>query len=450
MNEITQQEVTSAIDNFLSTQLAKKLEPELKKLEKADTEEKQRAIKETIDQLQTKFSKEIWLEDASTRMAKQLTFGTHISKGVHPDAKGDNVNFLSEQKLPAGVIGSQLVENPELDANGNAAALPLAAFYNIEIGHSKLRHLIQQEHTAIKGAFSHNPSTSIERAEIFKASLDNIIDEPTTHERNKQLLWPIDTTSKNNNYRCLIPLYPSSLTHSLFHKINNARYSEENKEARDNRHKKTVDHQPYVSIQDLTATILGGANSQNVSLLTGKQKGRNYLLASLPPKFTQTKQFSITKKQSSFFGNQLRYHCFFGFKELFSAVDKPKNTVSERDQRKEAISMILAQVVSLASTIQQSYAPGWSRDYMLDIQQKYWLDPQRAFLEDEEKFAQEKTESDWLDQIQNQFSLWLNAELRKQYPKQAIDFDDTEFKEWRREIESVIKASQRAQEGVFA
>ncbi len=450
---VEKNEVLEAIDSFLDEQLEKKMEPEQKRLEKAENDaEKYSSIQETITKLRGKYSKSVWLADAANRMAGQLKFGTHISKGVHPDAKGDNINFLGAGVLPEGIVGSQLLASLELDANGNAAALPLAAFFNISVGFSgaKLRDLLQIEHPSIVGAFADDPVISAGYAKKFKEALDNVVSDPSTHERNKQLLWPMSKKAiTEDDYVCIVPLYPSSFTHHIYHHINNARYSDENKLARENRNKKTADQYPYVSINDLAATALGGTKPQNVSRLTSKQGGRNYLLPSLPPCFSQEAKFSIAKRQKSIFNNSLRYHCFLGFRELFSSIDHPKNTISVRDQRKQALDMILSEILTVAADIQKKYPPGWSKEYKLDMVQKYWLDPYRIELKGEDEFRDSRLNSNWIHTIQEVFALWITGELKKHYPKKSIQIDDAEFFEWKREMEAVIKASQRENGGVF-
>ena len=60
-----------------------------------------------IADLKQQFSRQQWLEKAAHSMAQQLKFGTHISKGIHPDSKGDNINFKTDRELPEGLVGSQ-------------------------------------------------------------------------------------------------------------------------------------------------------------------------------------------------------------------------------------------------------------------------------------------------------------------------------------------------------
>src|SRR5690606_19190375 len=211
-------------------------------------------INESLAKLREKYSLEVWMQDAAERMAGQLRFGTHISKGIHPDSKGDNLNFQADKPLPDGVVGSQTLTSLPVDANGNAAALPLAAFFEAwvdEVKGIKIRTLIQAQHPAIEKALSADDEKSKAYVEHFRAALINPVDSPATHERNKQLLWPLENSITEDSYCAIVPLYPSALTSQFFSKINNARFSDENKQARESRKKKPAEHQAYLSIPDI-------------------------------------------------------------------------------------------------------------------------------------------------------------------------------------------------------
>ncbi len=455
MHEINHEQVTQAIEGFLSRQLAKKLEPLEKSRDKLDPViqvDQYTEITEKITQFKKKYERDVWMQDAAERMAKQLHFGTHISKGVHPDSKGDNVNFQSKETLPDGLVGSQTLAEIPLDANGNAAALPLAAFFETWVGeekHIRIRHLIQEQHPALKGVFSSQEEVSEKYAKAFKSALDGDISLPNSHERNKQLIWPLAGAIASDSYVTLIPLYPSSLSSQFFSALNQVRYSEANKQARDSRKKKTAEHQAYVSLPDIGVTRLGGTKPQNVSLLTSKQSGRNYLLPSIPPISNSTYTFRLQKDQQSLFNKRLRRICFYELKDLYAIVGA-KNNVEVRDARKGSLDLILARVFELAEHIQQTYSPGWSKNYQLDMEEKYWLDPKRALLEDEEVFVEARETTNWQQSICERFALWVNERLQYEFPKQAINFADPEYREWMREIEKAIKASQRKGREVFA
>ena len=103
MNGIDSHQIKEVINNFLQAQLSKKLEPEQKRLAKAQAENNPSAThtaRQKISDLKQQFSKQQWLEKAANSFAAQLKFGTHISKGIHPDSKGDNVNFQTNRQLP--------------------------------------------------------------------------------------------------------------------------------------------------------------------------------------------------------------------------------------------------------------------------------------------------------------------------------------------------------------
>ncbi len=151
MNDIPPELASNAVNAFLASQYDKKTETEQKQLAKAienKEHEKASELKETLADAKDKYSVNNWIADAATRMAKQLNFGTHISKGVHPDAKGDNVSFEVINNLPKTIVGTHSIDSSYIDANGNAAALPLAAFFDFEINETtKIRDLILADNT---------------------------------------------------------------------------------------------------------------------------------------------------------------------------------------------------------------------------------------------------------------------------------------------------------------
>ena len=204
------------------------------------------------------------------------------------------------------------------------------------------------------------------------------------------------------------------------------------------------------SISDLAIKKLGGTKPQNISQLTSSQGGRCYLLPSCPPELIPQRDFSLSKNQTTIFNNSLRYQCYFGLQQLFEVVRSVKNTVEWRDLRKDALDIILAEILNLAAMIQNEYTAGWSKDYQLKMDEKYWLDPYRIYIEGEESFAKSRAEDNWTATIEQNFSNWLNDVLKRQFPKKKYEFADAEHTEWAKEIRDAIKASQRAGQGVFA
>ncbi len=266
----------SAVKNFLQSQIDKKTETEKKQLAKAREDNdytKISELSEKIADIESKFHAEAWLDNAVNKMAKQLKFGTHISKGIHPSSKGDNIGFQPTDKhiasLPQYIIGSHSINIQFTDVSGDAKALPLASFFDFHIDDNcKIKDLILQDNADFISSLHADKEQATVYHQTFKNALLSNIEQPISHEGNKQLLWANNAYSANQledlHYTAIIPLYPSVFTFEIYQKINDLRYSEENKLARDNRFKKTAEQKPYVSMLNLATVQLGGKTLANL------------------------------------------------------------------------------------------------------------------------------------------------------------------------------------------
>ncbi len=439
MEPITTQLVRERILAFLEDRYRNEVKTN-KKLDKAEIREK--------NQLDT------WMEKADKRMNPGLKLGTHTSKGVHPYSKGDSVVFQPTHPISDGLVASQHINTPELDASGNAAYLPLAAFFDWVVDEKqniRLRHLIVDNHPALKGVFSSDPTLSDIYQRSFRQCLLAEKEQPKTSEKNKQIFWPRKIAGKNGlSYICLFPLYPSALTHEVHGKINAIRFSEENKTARDNRYKGRGEQRSYQSFFDLAAIQLGGSNPKNVGRLVNKRKGRDYLLPSVPPTFTRRRGFRIGLNQKSFFHKGLKYYCAKELAALFEIIKTDHNNVHIRDARKAVLDMLLNTIILLSTSIQVSNPSGWSKKLRgLSYDERLWLDPGRAQLEGEEEFAEDRETRDWRREIEIRFSNWVNSQLQKKFDEIRHDFGEAEQHEWRRELKDMMKQTQRQGLGVF-
>ncbi|MWP47561.1 type I-F CRISPR-associated protein Csy1 [Gilliamella sp. Pas-s27] len=458
MNNISWQDIRKVILDFLQQRLANNsnYKTETSKLEKAKELGDQVAVNEAqqkLAELAKRFDFETWMEDAATRRISWITIGTHLSKGIHSSSSGDNVNIATQSKLcHQTVISSATPSLLELDSSGNAASLDIFSLFNQYVGENKILQLIIENHPAVLPALSDDKQKASLYLTNFKKAIFNDFDNPKASELNKQLYWPNDEepylSKQDNNYRLLIPLHPSSLCNYLYEKVQ-IRFSEENKNARELRRKKDIEHQPYFSFHDLAVVKLGGSNPQGVSQLTSSQGGRNFLLPSMPPIFQKSQFPSISKQQETIFNNALQYFCRFGFKLLFDMVESPKNIVEERDDRKDAFAVILSLLLKFARYIQTTQPAGWSRDYSLNFDEKLWLDPQRAQLENEGDFKKQYEQGDWQQSLEKSFATWVQNALKEKFKNFKQQFADPEFSEWRREFRTAVKASQRKREGIF-
>ncbi|WP_289047803.1 type I-F CRISPR-associated protein Csy1 [uncultured Psychrobacter sp.] len=458
MSHITPELASGAIKAFLASQYEKKTETEQKQLVKAvesNDHEKVTELKETLAEAKDKYSVANWIPDAATRMAKQLKFGTHISKGVHPMSRGDNISFDKTDDLSVTLIGTHSIESNYIDANSSAAALPLAAFFDFEIDDTtKIRDLILVDNTDFVASLAGDQSLAKTYQQNFKAALQNVITEPVTDERNKQLLWVTNAYQGEDidelNYINIIPLYPSVLTHEMYQRINQLKFSDENKAARDNRFKKTADQQPYISLNNLATVQLGGTKSQNVGRLNNFQSGRNYLLPSLPPILNLADStFKPSKFANTIFAKSLANKVNPIIQDIFYVVKSAKNTVDIRDARKEAMDEILKRIFEFANYMRNDLPAGWTKDSELDECEQFWLDPKRAELPDEEEWSARREQTEWHKEIIHRFARWMNTLLQEKFKDIRTEIADPEHNQWEQDIDAMKRLYERAGKGVF-
>lgn len=486
MEIITQKEVIETIQNFFNERM--NLDKEYKTLEKlkeGDDSEKIETQLDKISKIKEKYDFKSWFADNALRFSEQLKFGTHLSKGIHPDSRGDNINFNAVEKvfLNKSYLGSQALRALQIDAGGNAAALPLFGLLESEVkGGASLFTLLQENHPALKGAFADDATLSDHYQNAFQSALNNVFKAPSTSERNKQILWAIDGFHSNggDNYQNIIPLYPISLACILYQKVQ-ARFSDENRERQKNRSKKTAIKKSYFTFVDLAVTKLGGAQPQNVSQLNSRQGGRHYLLPSLPPQLSERRGFYPRKGESTLFTDRLANYplCRQGLEQMAAVIHNDRNNKRVRNQRDYGFDLIIAGLITIAKHLQKE--PNWSDTYALNKNERLWLDKgynpatrdasketihQDNLSEKTQEIGQKVgqnmghemgqeispaplIEDSWLREIERSFALWLNQQLKKRAGRKELFLDDTEVRNWRLNFREIVLQYNRRGEGVF-
>lgn len=457
---ITTQDIRKTIVDFLQQRLLNNshYKVAMNTLNKAVEEDDLASINEAktnLIEITKKFELETWMEDAATRRIFWISIATNLSKGIHSSSTGTNINInILEPVKEQDFVSSYTVKHLPLDCSGNAAALDVFSLINQNIKCDlTLLDLMLKDHPAVVNALSDDKQKAKVYYDNIKSVMSNDFTNPKSSELNKQFYWPNDKltylSQEQDDYRLIIPLYPSSLTHIVYQKIQ-TRFSEQNRLGRKSRSKKDDLRFPYFVFKDLSIVKLGGRNPQGVSQMQSSQGGHNYLLPSLPPIHTSTNPLRITKLQTTIFGSSLRARCRHGFDVLFEVIKTPYNNVNIREKRKsQAMRFILSQFFNTAKKIRNTYPAGWTIDYRLSLNQKCWLDPKRAELPDQLEFKKTLQESDWLDKIQTEFAIWINAEIRKQFKDIANQFATPESNEWQREFEKAVAKSKRRKEGLF-
>lgn len=380
------------------------------------------------------FAHDVWLASAAKRV-EQIQAVTHSLKPIHPDARGTNL-YVEPASLPAltelgsHALGEQFVG----DVVGNAAALDVYKFLKLEVNErSLLAALLAQDADAL-AALHTDPAQARALRDAFVSLTQLRAGEPSSHTLAKQLYWLTgDDACTDADYTLLAPLYATSLAHAVHAQVQEDRFGDTNKAARQARRERKAHDGVFHDYPGLAVQQMGGTKPQNISQLNSERRGMNYLLSSLPPQWRTS-------------AVRLPVHATSVFDRLFIARPEVRRTVqvlrqflesapepnqATRQRREALLDTLLDELVSLAAELQQLLPPGWSRDderfEKLDDNQKLWLDPLRAELPEEFEFAGLWLQMDWPVEIGKAFARWLNEQLRGKLP-----VGDAEAREWKK------------------
>lgn len=391
-----------AIENFLSERKAARLK---KNLKPGLGEEQKQAIELEATEL---FLLDNWLPDAAKR-AGWLSMLSHPGKFTHPSAKTSAIIAKALPK-PDGFLRTGNADT-DLDVLGNAAALDVHKFLSLTLsdGQTVLAHL-EQTSATIQAQFK----LSTPFAELQQGLLDikQSANTDTTSEKIKQVYFPVD-----DDYHLLSILSPSGLMFKLKEAINALRFSDEAKQAREDRRHQAHNEQGFDELYNLSVIGFGGTKPQNISVLNNQHGGTVYLLQSLPP---QLEIRAIQPPKTSFFSDSLYYkHYQDGFKALHRLLMVNHNNIDIRDGRDYWIASITEQIIEKAWQLRQLDA-GWSETSALPLTQKIWLDMAYS--------KQRENQSDWLDEIVPAITDWFRIAYEKTVGKdKAIFLGDVEL-----------------------
>lgn len=411
----------AAIDQFLLERLQSKLE-------------KLRPDDPLRDNLVGSFQRDAWLANAAKRV-EQIQAVTHSLKPIHPDARGTNLYVEPASLPPLQEVGSHVLGSAFTgDVVGNAAALDVYKLLKIEVkGRSLLAALLAEDEAAIQALHD-----DLEQAKSLRDAFVGLTqpraDRPSSHERAKQVYWLKGSDAcADNGYELLAPLYATSLAHAVHAQVQDDRYGEANKAARQAWRERKPHDGVFRDYTDLAAQKMGGTKPQNISQLNSERGGVNYLLASLPPVWRQ-RALRLPVNVESVFDRLFieRPEVRRTVRELrYFLASKPPSRIETRQQREALIDRLLDELVSMANELQQTLPAGWTRDLKrferLAYEEKLWLDPLRAELPDEADFAGKWLWMDWPADVGRRFANWLNKQLSSQFP-----VGDVEAREWKK------------------
>lgn len=415
---------------------------ELRQLMQAFIDER---LAEKLDQLNPddpKYSERLeeyqfdnWIEKAARQVA-YLQIATHIIKGVHPSAKGTNLLVCPDELHVIDAIGSHLLKSGYSTdlAVENAAALYVPKFLKLNYEGVTLLDLLLAEDVDLQYAFSKDTQQAKRLCDAFSsiARLPNNLKSSTLA---KQIYWLVgDEPTRDADFHLLSPLYPSSLAHRVFQRIQHDRFSEEAKAARQARRENKFSATGHADYPNFATQKLGGTKPQNVSQLNSERGGNNYLLASLPPVWHARDNRPPLKVESVFprFMRQNQPRWLMKRLHEFLLSNPPVN-VHTRKRVDAYVDALIEELILFSAHLHQ-LEPGWSADpdCRLVEAEQLWLDPWRAELDEE--FAARRTFGDWVEEVQSRFANQVNKVLSD------LPAGDAEHREWSRRIDKKLNA----------
>lgn len=384
-----------------------------------------------------------WLANSAARAAS-VQFATHPLKATFPDAKirATTSPFIQGRNLPQHwEVGSHLILHDVLDGTGDAAWLVIIRFLGrVMVEGRPLLHWLLENDEDLLQALDPDRNRASQLADSFKQVI-RTGQASSSHSRAKQVYWLVgESPAEDGDYHLLQPLFSSSLAHVIHLEIQDARFGEANKLARQAFFQKKPHEAPYRDYRNLVARKLGGTKPQNISQLNSERGGINYLLASLPPKWDMQRPRALLYIESAM--ERLTY--FKGLRQQVAALadflraDPPPNEDTRRKRRQ--LEQELGQQLALfAAEIHARFEPGWSRDPACELPlcERLWLDPERAELpplkgheREDEDFRAAYHAGNWPDEVAGRFANWVNEQLRR---AGLLGLGDTEYRHWARQ-----------------
>jgi CRISPR-associated protein Csy1 len=400
--------------------------------------------KQEIRKAEDKYQLDVLLQKGRAGSA-YTTIATHIAKATHPDIEikfvtNPNVRFST---LPHHTeIGSHLLNDQDslADTTGNgaynAAAYELYLLLDLRFEGSSLGHWLEEGDADAIHAFSPllNDEEAASMAQKYAVLLRNKAPRLATDTRAKQLYWLVgEDASQDADYHLLVPFYASQLAHAVYGVIQEDRFGEANKLARQARRDRQAHDGVFRDYPNLAVRKLGGSHPENVSELTRQQRGYSYLLSCAPPSW-KSSQLRAPWGISSIFdrvygprdGVRTIVHAFRDF--LHS---NPPSNAQTRNRVDTYVDSLIDELVELASGYQHGLTPGWSRELKVELvpAEQLWLDPYRAAIQEEKDFREDWLRQDWPAQVGQRFANWLNSQFGGRLP-----VGDAESRQWQKEL----------------
>ncbi|MGL5251138.1 MAG: type I-F CRISPR-associated protein Csy1, partial [Enterovibrio sp.] len=380
------------LDPAIAAFFAERKEAWLKKnvataIQEPELLEKQRECEE-------KFSLASWLPDAAKR-AGQISVASHPCTFSHPSARKNKNGYVSsiiaKNKAQAdGFLRSGNV-NVELDALGNAAALDVYKFLSLVMsdGRSLLEHIEQESELA-----RHLLDIPTCDHQTLRAGFLKMVDseqDSVSSSKIKQVYFPV----ADGEYHLLSLLTHSGHLFELRKRLDQLRFGDAVKEARERRKNNQFHPDGYQEIFGLTTIGFGGTKPQNISVLNNQNAGKAHLLASMPP---ELKKRDLRLPKSDFFTESFTvWQAKEVLEPLLRLLNTAHNNINIREARDRYIQQYIDLIIEKMWQVRLFLVEhSGELSSALPPAQKIWLYPDFEELREQE--------DEWLDEITRQIA----------------------------------------------
>lgn len=375
--------------------------------------EAQIEYQDAISKIKHDFKPANWLSGAAKR-AKSISLATHSPKLTHSSAKGTSFLSPDDGVLKNAYVTTDSIPYKVMDAFGGSAALDVAKVLMITVDGDSLASQLLRKDTSSLSAFIANKEVVEQwRQGLTKALYDATL---SCDDKQKQVYFPVSENLATAEYHLICPLQSSSLVQKLHEEIASCRYGDsvEIRKA----FRKGIHHDSLAqSFRDLAYLQVGGANPQNVSLLTSGRGGVVFLLSSAPPKQSSQKiplfdKTLVTEVDEDIFSAHVEAKTSHLVKRFIRFIKDSMSkgaTFRLRYQRDYSFTLPIVDLLLTHAQGIQSLEPGWSSHAFCRMSSAYalWLDP----MNPDASFQESRKSKEWVDRVANDFAEWLMARL---------------------------------------
>jgi CRISPR-associated protein Csy1 len=411
--------------------------------------------KETLETQKIKWQKELqetntkydyanWLDWAAAN-AKGISFSTHPIKLTHSSISGaSNIYDSVYSKDDKYITTSSLSDKPIDIGSSNNALAPIGKLLELKFNDIELASKLSQNDVLVFEQFAKNEQQLKKWQDGFSESFKN--SNPSSHSLAKQIYFPTQA-----DYHLISPLVSSSMTHILFNKVREINFDTEAIEIRKAKHANLYHVKTDISYPNIAIRMVTASQHGNASPLNGKRSGQSHLFSSIPPQWQS--QIKPPIKGKSLFKNSEGFvHRYFKenyeqnpikeLKDLLVAIKLNKLSLNLERKRliQNHINAIVDSLFDYVTQIQNlTEQSGWSQSSELKQSHQFWLDPYRQ----DDEFQKQRQEINWQNDICQDFSFWLNKQLKhKQLTlgKPQADYWAKIFRPQLREFEAITES----------